>query len=105
MESSASGEHQLADRDGKGDVVVAALRDVGDVHPIGAAVAVDAIDFHFAGVVDEPADGFEERALAGTVRSDHADELATTDSEGHVSQHDAVAVVDAEIDHLEDRRL
>jgi hypothetical protein len=31
--------------------------------------------------------------------------LATTDSEGHVSEHHQVAVVDAEIDHLENRRL
>ena len=80
------GQHQLADGDREVGIDVVALGDERRPEPIEAMVALDPVDADRAGVGDEPADGAEHRRLAGTVRADHADQLAVAGGERHVVQ-------------------
>ena len=63
-----------------------------------------AVDLDSAGVVDQPADGLEHRALAGTVRSDHRDQFAALHAEGDIEEGPRVAVLHTDAVHFENCR-
>ena len=71
-------------------------RQVGDVAPVeddGAVVGLD-----------HPADGPQQRRLAGAVGADEGDDLALADLDRDVGQDDDAVVADAELAHGEERQ-
>ena len=61
-----------------------------------------AVDLDVAGVVDQPADGLEHRALAGAVRTDHADQFTALHRERHVVERPRRAVLHPDTVDFED---
>ena len=76
-----------------GDLVGRQVGDVASVEDDGAVIGLD-----------HPADGPEQRRLAGAVGADEGDDLSLADLDGHVGQHGDPVVADAELAHGQERQ-
>ena len=76
-----------------GDLVGGQVGDVAPVEDDGAVVGLD-----------HPADGPQQRRLAGAVGADEGDDLPLADLDGHVGQDDDAVVADAELAHGQERQ-
>src|SRR3984957_21048668 len=79
----------------------AAARDAGWAD----AAQLVAVAYDLAAVGQEAGDRIEQSGLAGAVEPHHRDELALMDMDRHILERLRLAVMDADILHLEQRHL